>query len=43
MYLVISNFVVFCNLYKLPYARQCRTVAYAKVHNYFNLQVGVQY
>lgn len=36
MYLVISNFVVFRNLYKLPYARQCRTVAYAKVHNYFN-------
>lgn len=37
MYLVISNFVVFCSLYKLPYARQCRTVAYAKVRNYFNL------
>lgn len=43
MYLVISNFVVFCNLYKLPYARQCRMVAYAKVRNYFNLQVGVQH
>lgn len=37
MYLVISNFVVFRNLYKLPYARLFRTVAYAKVHNYFNL------
>ena len=43
MSLMISNFVVFCNLYKLPYARLCRTVAYAKVHNYFNLQVGVQH
>ena len=37
MYLVISNFVVFSNLYKLPYARQRRMVAYAKVRNYFNL------
>lgn len=37
MCLVISNFVVFRNLYKLPYAGQCRTVAYAKVRNYFNL------
>lgn len=35
MCLVISNFVVFRNLYKLPYARQCRTVANAKVRNYF--------
>lgn len=43
MYLVISNFVVFRNLYKLSYARLCRTVAYAKVRNYFNLQVGVQH
>ena len=43
MYLVISNFFVFRNLYKLPYARQCRTVVYAKVRNYFNLQVGVQH
>lgn len=39
MYLVISNFVVFCNLYKLPYARQRRMVANAKVHNYFNLLI----
>lgn len=39
MYLVISNFVVFRNLYKLPYAGQCRTVAYAKVRNYFNLLI----
>ena len=39
MCLVISNFVVFSSLYKLPYARQCRTVAYAKVHNYFNLLI----
>lgn len=37
MCLVISNFVVFCSLYKLPYARQRRMVANAKVHNYFNL------
>lgn len=39
MYLVISNFVVFRNLYKLPYARQRRMVAYAKVRNYFNLLI----
>lgn len=39
MYLVISNFVVFRNLYKLPYARQYRMVAYAKVRNYFNLLI----
>lgn len=39
MCLVISNFVVFRNLYKLPYARQCRTVANAKVRNYFNLLI----
>ena len=39
MYLVISNFVVFRNLYKLPYAGQCRMVANAKVHNYFNLLI----
>lgn len=39
MYLVISNFVVFCSLYKWSYARQCRTVAYAKVRNYFNLLI----
>lgn len=39
MCLVISNFVVFRNLYKLPYARQRRMVAYAKVHNYFNLLI----
>lgn len=39
MYLVISNFFVFRNLYKLPYARQCRTVANAKVRNYFNLLI----
>lgn len=37
MCLVISNFVVFSSLYKLPYARLYRMVAYAKVHNYFNL------
>lgn len=39
MYLVISNFFVFRNLYKLPYARQCRMVANAKVRNYFNLLI----
>ena len=39
MYLVISNFFVFRNLYKLPYARQRRMVAYAKVCNYFNLLI----
>lgn len=39
MYFVISNFVVFRNLYKYPYAGQCRTVAYAKVRNYFNLLI----
>lgn len=41
MSLVISNFVVFRNLYKLPYARQRRMVANAKVHNYFNLQINM--
>ncbi len=39
MYLVISNFFVFRNLYKLPYARQRRMVANAKVRNYFNLLI----
>ena len=43
MSLVISNFFVFRNLYKLPYAGQRRMVANAKVRNYFNLQVGVQH
>ena len=39
MSLVISYFVVFRNLYKLPYAKLCRTVAKAKVRNYFNLLI----